>query len=121
MSQDRPDIDDILSSVQHFLGGHGEGQPGEQRFHAQVAAYLLGICRRELQHGAALEAAERQRLAAFLGVEDGVAALNRRLSADIRAGRLDERWSEAFELVLAHVVDKVTVVRPERLEPDHRR
>jgi len=121
MSQDRPAIDDILATVQQFLDGAGDSLEGDKRYNAQVARYLLAICEREMRLGPALDAAERQRLAAFLGADGTLAALNQRLAADIRAGHLDDRWTQTLDLVLSQVIDKVTVVRPERLDPMHRR
>jgi len=120
MSQDRPALDNILATVRQFLEAGSAAPEGTSRYEMQLAAYLLAIAEREARLAPALDAAERARLAAFLGVDGSVTDLNRRLAADIRAGRLDDRWPQTSDLVRAHVIDKVTVVRPERLEPDHR-
>jgi hypothetical protein len=120
MSQDRPVIDDILATVERFLEDCRGKLEGETRYHAQVAAYLLGICRRELRLAPQLDAAERARLTAFLGVDAASPELDEQLAAAIREGRLDGRWDELLDLVLAATVSKVAIVRPAHLAPEHR-
>jgi hypothetical protein len=109
MSQDRPDIADILATVQDFVERITARLEGEDRYHAQVASYLLGIG----------DALERKRLTEFLGRQGSLAVLTRDLCTGIRAGRFDERWDETLALVLQEVVDKVNVVRPDHLASEH--
>lgn len=117
MNQDSPSVDDLLATVAQTLD---ELQPlltEEARYKAQVAAFLLAVCRRELGEGPALAQGERARLAAFLGHEAELPELRRRLCAAIRSGACDERWDETVALVLRHAADKTAVVRPDRLDP----
>ena len=120
MSQDRPSINDILLTVQKFLDDTGPKLDGEAKYHAQVSSYLLGICERELRLGPATDAREQERLSAFLGKDGSPADLTAELCAGIREGRYDSRWNEVLDLVLAETVDKVRIVRPGNLAPEHR-
>ena len=120
MSQDRPALDDILSTVRQFLDTSSAAPDGASRYQMQLASYLLAIGEREARLAPTLDAAERARLATFLGTDGTLADLNRQLAADIRAGRLDDRWTDTLALVLSQVVDKMTIVRPDRLDPIHR-
>lgn len=120
MSQDRPSINDLLLTVQKFLDDVGPTLSGEAKYHAQVSSYLLGICERELRLAAGYDAKEAAALAAFLGRQGSLPELTEVLAQEIRAGKLDARWDETLELVLAATVDKVKVVRPGVLAPMHR-
>jgi hypothetical protein len=106
MKQDRPDLDDILATVQQFLEGATAELEGEMRYHAQVSAYLIGICRREV--------------AALAGATDTAAESTRQLCRDIRSGKLDGAWDHTFDAVLAETIAKAAVVRPDHLAPEHR-
>ncbi|HLG88618.1 MAG TPA: DUF6285 domain-containing protein [Alphaproteobacteria bacterium] len=120
MSQDRPSINDLLSTVKQFLDDAGPKMEGETKYHAQVSSYLLGICERELRLGAAFDEEEQRRLATFLGKEGSLPDLTTELCVRIRSGAYDDRWEEALELVLRGTIDKVRIVRPGVLAPEHR-
>ena len=120
MSQDRPSINDILLTVQKFLDDTGPKLDGEAKYHAQVSSYLLGICERELRLGPPTDAKEKERLKSFLGKDGSLVELTADLCAGIRAGKYDSRWNEVLDLVLAETVDKVKIVRPGNLAPEHR-
>jgi hypothetical protein len=103
MQQDRPDFDDLLATVQQFLEGVTAELEGVTRYHAQVSAYLLGICRREI------------------AVRAGTPKIDaRELCQDIRSGRRDATWQKTFDAVLAETAAKAAIVRPEHLAPEHR-
>ena len=120
MSQDRPAIDDLLLSVEQLLGECAPKLEGELRYHAQVAAYLLQICRREIRLAPGFDAAEADALAGFLGRRATLDELERGLAENIRAGGCDGQWQAALDLVLAQTVDKVRIVRPTHLAAEHR-
>lgn len=117
MNQDSPSLDDLLATVADLLGELQASLPEEQRYKAQVGAFLLAVCRRELGEGPALAEGERARLAAFLGHEGELPELRRTLCEAIRSGACDERWDEAVALALRHAADKTAIVRPDRLDP----
>lgn len=106
MQQDRPDLDDVLATVQQFLEGAAAELDGVTRYHAQVSAYLLGICRREIAASTGIASAPDDRL--------------RKLCQDIRGGKLDAAWQETLDRVLAETAAKAAIVRPEHLAPEHR-
>ncbi len=120
MSQDRPSINDILLTVKKFLDDTAPKLDGEAKYHAQVSSYLLGICEREITLAAGFDVAEQVRIATFLDRDGSLPELTKALCDDIRAGRLDDRWNETLDLVLANTIDKVKIVRPGVLDPMHR-
>jgi hypothetical protein len=73
-----------------------------------------------LRLGDVFDRDERARLSAFLNKDGSLADLTEELCADIRAGRYDSKWDETLDLVLAQTVDKVRIVRPGHLVPEHR-
>jgi hypothetical protein len=97
----------LVEAVREFLEGdvlaHSEGRV---RFHARVAANVLGMVLRELELGPAQAAAHAERLRQ-LGV-----ASERELARSIRSGMLDDRMDEVRAVVRATVEDKLAVAHP---------
>lgn len=89
-----PDMGDILRTVQAFLKECEPQLTAENRYKAQVASYLLGICEREIAHGPARR--------------DGAAEL----CADIRAGRRDDDWDVLLDQLLDEARAAVRVTKP---------
>lgn len=117
MSQYRPAIDDLLASVREALDQLVPQLEGEARYKAQVASHLVGICERELAIGQSHPEADRAAWAGLLGRDGGEPEPTaRELCAAIRAGRLDDRFADVVETVLARTIDDVRVVRPSHLE-----
>ncbi len=98
--QDRPTYDELLAAVERFLSQEiVPNSEGARRFHARVAANVLGIVRRELEREEEQLAAEWAGLDGLLGPAkppEGRAALRQALvarTADlcerIRAGEAD--------------------------------
>ncbi len=125
--QDRPTAVELLAAVRDFL--EQDVLPrldGRDRFHALVAANVLGIVARELADEEAMLVAEWQRLRQLIAIEDAkpparvdglhaaVRELTRRLCERIRAGEAD---GGAFaDAVRAHVrmtvVEKLRIANP---------
>jgi Domain of unknown function (DUF6285) len=109
---DAPSLEQMVESVREWIAGDViAGTEGRLRFHARVAANMLGMIERELRVGPAQAEAHRRRLSQ-LGVADDA-----ELAAAIRAGELDERGEELRELLRASVVDKLLVANPGYLDP----
>ena len=92
MADLRPPAPDLIAEVAKLLRERLlPDLAGELRFQVLVALTVLGQVERELRQGPALEAEERERLAALLGHDGPLADLNEELAAKIRAGaELDE-------------------------------
>ena len=118
MPTDRPTAAELVEAVQCFLMDQVRpNTQGQLSFHARVAANALGIVARELQDGAAMDAAEQARLQALLQRQGSLTELNRELSRQIRSGALDDRRRE----VLAHLrqtsADKLQLANPGYRKP----
>ena len=127
--QDRPNYDELLAAVERFLDDEvvAKGE-GAQRFHGRVAANVIRIVRRELEHEEAQLASEWESLDALLGEAPRprdraalrlvLAQRNEELSERIRSGDAD--GGDFRDAVLAHVRetirDKLAVTNPGWLE-----
>ena len=119
--QDRPDTHELLGQLAAWLATDLiEHVPREQRFGVRVAANVAAICARELAPGAPGAAEEAQRMRELLalagedaGDADDARELQRRASAAIRAGALDEHLGEAREVLRASIRAKLAVARPD--------
>lgn len=120
MSQDLPSFPEIIRTVREFIEEITDELQDQDRYHALCAVHLLNIADRELGLGATLDAQEHRRLESFLERSGTLTELYATLGAEIRAGHCDQRWDEAFDLVLAHVIGKVRVTKPEHLDTMHR-
>lgn len=104
---DAPNAIELLESVREWLDREViPTTDGRLRFHARVAANVLGIVEREIVLGPQQEAAHRERLDR-LGVADDAA-----LAIAIRERRLDDRAAELREVLAAAVADKLAVANP---------
>ncbi len=98
--QDRPTYDELLAAVERFLSQEiVPNTEGVRRFHARVAANVLGIVRRELEREEEQLAAEWAGLDGLLGpgkppegraaLREAVGARTADLCERIRAGEAD--------------------------------
>ncbi|MGH2759747.1 MAG: DUF6285 domain-containing protein [Actinomycetota bacterium] len=122
--QDRPTAIELLRAAQEFCKRDLlPNLEGRVRFHARVLQNVLGILEREWEQEEDAVRAEWARLRALLGetavppaglneLKDVVVDWNRRLSADIRAGELDDTWDETVEAIHATVAAKLGVANP---------
>ena len=120
MSQDNPDIQEILTTVREFAEGVAARTQGAERYDALCAAFLLGVVQRELQLGEAQDSAQLPRLQALLGSDGDLKHLYREFGARVRRGDFDQNWRQAFDFAFGQVVDKVRVTNPNHLEIEHR-
>lgn len=120
MSQYRPDINELLSTVRQYVKDLSAKLQGGDKYEALVASYLLSICERELKMGPSFNAKETEVLASFLKSENSLEDLQKVLCEGIRAGKHDGDWDELLELTLAQTVNNVSVVRPDHLADMHR-
>ncbi len=119
MSRDGPDVDEILRTVDEFIANIVGRLDERGRYEALCARYLLDVGRRELRHGEQINDTEMRALQALTGESGTLEELYEKMALSIRAGRYDERWPEVFELVFEHVINKVAVSRPDKLEDQH--
>jgi hypothetical protein len=119
VSQDRPSLAEILHTVAEFLDDLRPKLEGEAQYGALVSAHILRIAEREVALSTTLDAEEQKEVAALLGRSGSLADLNRMFCESIRAGRFDDDWTRAFDVVLAQAVRKLRIVRPEHLAPVH--
>ena len=108
---DQPSAVELVEAVREFLESDVmDATDGRVRFHARVAARVLGTVERELALGPAQAEAHRERLA-DLGYADDAA-----LAAAIRRGELDDRLDEVTAAISASVRDKLRVANPNYLK-----
>ncbi len=115
MSQDQPELTDLLETVQAFLVGFAPLLEGKAKFDVQISAHLLGIASRELRAGEASDDADRAAYAQLLGVDGSLAELKLLFCQKLRRGELDACWDKALNTALDEVTRKVLIVRPEHL------
>jgi hypothetical protein len=125
--QDRPTAGELLEAVRAFLERDVvPALDGTAKFHARVAANLLAIVGRELEHEAAQHAAEWARLDGLLGVaplpspaawREALAARTAALCERIRRGEADTDPTRAAVLahVRATVCEKLAIANPNLL------
>lgn len=129
--QDRPTAGELLEALREFVERDLLPElDGRRRFHARVAANVLGILEREWAGEEAALEAEWRRLAALLGLPDdepprslsdlreAVRTKNAELCELIRSGAMDDRWDETVDAVRASVVDKLAIANPRWLSSD---
>jgi hypothetical protein len=120
VSQYRPDINNILLTVQKFINETTSKLQGETKYHAIVASYLLGIAERELRLAPGFDKQEVAKLSDILKASGSLEDLHKTLAKGIRSGTLDKDWDALLDAVLAQTIRDVSVVRPDHLAPQHR-
>jgi len=106
MSASFPDTDNLLRTVRDFLDDLRSSLEGEQRYHAQVASYLLDIVLRE-RSGEQVPVAP--------------AGLDARTFRDaVRSGTLDGRDDTLIAELLDMSARDAAAVRPSHVQPEHR-
>jgi hypothetical protein len=109
---DPPTAEQLIEAVREWIERDVLPQTaGRLQFHARVAANVLSMVERELQHGPEQAAAHAARLD-VLGCADDAA-----LADAIRSGHLDDRADEVRALVRESVLEKLAVANPRYLRP----
>ena len=117
MPTSHPPAADLLGVVIDFLEAEIlPGLGGDRRFHCRVAVNVLAVVRRELILGPALDRAERERLAALLGQDGPLPALNTELSRRIRDGRLGAGDAALMDHLAHTLADTLRINNPKWIE-----
>jgi Domain of unknown function (DUF6285) len=112
--QDRPTAAELTEAIREFLEQDVMSSvEGRVRFHTRVAINALGMLEREMRLGPELDAAERERLAALLGLDTDLRSLTIELARRIRDGSLDDRRDEVLSAVRESVRAKLLVANPD--------
>jgi hypothetical protein len=112
--QDRPTAVELAEAIREFLEQDVMSSvEGRVRFHTRVAINALGMLEREMRLGPELDAAERERLAALLGLDTDLRSLTIELARRIRDGSLDDRRDEVLSAVRESVRAKLLVANPD--------
>ena len=110
MSRGVPTATELVEAVTEFLRDEVmEQSSGRLRFHARVAANVLGIVERELRLGDEVAHAHAERLKR-LGVADDAD-----LAQAIRDGRFDDRLDELVTELRAATRDRLRIANPRYL------
>jgi len=113
MPTNRPTQDELLEAVTEFLEDRVLPKLDKHTaFHARVAVNVLGILRREMEHGPRLDAEELERLKGLLDRVGTLEELNAELCEKIRAGDLDHRNQDLMEHLLRTTMGKVSIDQP---------
>ena len=92
--QDRPNYDELLAAVERFLDDEIVAKSeGARRFHGRVAANVIRIVRRELEHE------EEQLAREWAGLDDLLGAAERPNSRDALRDALAARSDELCERI----------------------
>ena len=120
MPHDMPDMPDLLQTVRDFIDELMPRLDAQDRYHALCALYLLDIARRELGEWVHQPTSDDARLAALVegGAEMPPELVIKTLCENIRDGQHDDRLPQLFEVMQAHVIDKVRVSRPDYLQDE---
>lgn len=120
LTQDRPDIPEILKTVTEFINGVAGRSSGSERYNALCAVFLLKVVERELAAGTVAAQRQMRELTRLTGEEPSMTEPYAAFCASARAGKLDAQWDDVMAFALRQVIDKVRITNPDYLEPTHR-
>jgi len=113
MPTNRPTPKELLEAVTEFLEDRVMPKLDKHTaFHTRVAVNVLGILRREMEHGPRLDAEELARLKGLLGREGTLEELNAELCDQIRTGNLGHRDQDLMEHLFRTTMGKVSIDQP---------
>lgn len=108
-----PGVSELLLSVEEFLRLDAvPPDPDRRRFLNRVAANSLALVRRELATGEPARRAERERLAALLGMDDTLVVLRWQLVHALREGRCALDDPALIEHLRQTVVNQALIDQP---------
>ena len=111
--QNLPSARELLTAVREFLNNVAMPElSGRTRFHARVAANVLGIVERELELGTATDERELERLRALLDGDGSLLALNAELCERIRRGELGLDDAALTHHLWRTTLDKLAIDQP---------
>jgi hypothetical protein len=110
----RPSLLQLVNAVQEWINDERvASKPDAERGHsARIASNLLDVIAREIELGATLRNSERRRLAALLGHDADLGALNAALCARIDAGALDWRDRRLLDHLRLTALGKLAIDNP---------
>ncbi|MEI8301802.1 MAG: DUF6285 domain-containing protein [Burkholderiales bacterium] len=110
---DPPRGDAVLQAVARWLREAALPRlPADLVFQARVAANAIDLVAREMQLGPPSGEQSRARIAALLGHDGGLAALEAELAEQIRAGALGIEAPGLFEHLLADAMARMAIDQP---------
>lgn len=116
MTQYRPAMDNLLTTVRQFLDDLAPQLDGETKYKTQVCAFLLAVCHRELAAGDAPDIADQAAWSSLLdGAQGSTDDLSRSLCAKIRMGSFDAEFDRVLDVVLARTTEAARLVRPDQV------
>ncbi len=116
MTQYRPAMDNLLTTVRQFLDDLAPQLEGETKYKARVCAFLLAVCHRELATGDVPDADDRAAWSSLLdGAQGSTDDLSRSLCAKIRTGGFDAEFDRVLDVVLARTTAAAHLVRPDQV------
>jgi hypothetical protein len=108
-----PTASELIDSVIRFIEERAAPNLKDRdAFHARVAVNALAAVRREIEAGAAAEAAQTARLTALLGEDGDWNCLNTRLCDQIREGALSPTDPGLLAHFRASIIDQVRIDQP---------
>ena len=111
--QDLPAAEELIDAVREFLTESAMPElSGRTRFHARVAANVLGIVSRQLEMGEQSDEAEADRLRALLVQDGSLAQLNEVLCRRIRTGEIGVDDAPLVEHLWQTTLAKLAIDQP---------
>ncbi len=110
---EQPNALELVDAVIGFIETRAAPQLKDRDvFLARVAVNALLTLRREIEHGAAAEAAATARLQDLMGEEGDFASLNTALCQAIREGTIDITAPALLAHMRASIIDQVQIDQP---------
>ncbi len=111
--QDLPSAEELIEAVREFLTESAMPElTGRTRFHARVAANVLGIVSRQLERGEESDDEELERLRSLLGRDGSLAELNQILCRRIRSGEVGIDDAPLIEHLWQTTLAKLAIDQP---------